>query len=181
MLLRFLDPELQKSFGSPWRECSLPLRLLAESSIDANDVFIVENKVNLLTFPPVRSAIAMGGLGNGIIDLTYVTWLSNRSIWYWGDLDVEGFEILSRLRIRFPQTRSFLMNETTLHRWKDTLAVNGTNRVREIPPLLTEPEAAAFNFCVANNVRIEQERIPQAAVVAAVSELFTAKATTGGQ
>ena len=55
------------------------------------------------------------------------------------DLDVEGFEILSRLRIRFPQTRSFLMDDSTLLRWKDSLAVNGTNRVREIPPLLTEP------------------------------------------
>ena len=130
MLLRFLDSELQNSFGSPWRECSVPLHSLMTTPVEASSVFIVENKVNLLTFPPVRSAIAMGGLGNGIIDLAYVPWLSNRSIWYWGDLDVEGFEILSRLRIRFPQTRSFLMDDSTLLRWKDSLAVNGTNRVR---------------------------------------------------
>ena len=110
--------------------------------------------------------------GNGIVDLTYVKWLANRTLWYWGDLDVEGFEILSRLRIRFPQTRSFLMDDTTVARWKDSLAVFGTDRPREVPALLTEPETTAFNFCVANNVRIEQERIPQAAVVEAVSELM---------
>ena len=181
MLLRFLDSELQNSFGSPWRECSVPLHSLMTTPVEASSVFIVENKVNLLTFPPVRSAIAMGGLGNGIIDLAYVPWLSNRSIWYWGDLDVEGFEILSRLRIRFPQTRSFLMDDSTLLRWKDSLAVNGTNRVREIPPLLTEPETAAFRFCVTNNVRIEQERMPQAAIVEAVAALIWGKARTEGQ
>ena len=172
VLLRFLDPELQRSAGCQWRECSVPLHSLAESPIEATTVIIVENKVNLLTFPPVPLAIAMGGLGNGIVDLAYLRWLLNKSIWYWGDLDVEGFEILSRLRIRFPQTRSFLMDATTLHRWKETLAVPGTNRQREVPPLLTEPETAAFNLCVANNLRIEQERIPQAAVIEAVRGLL---------
>ena len=131
LLLRFLDPELQRSAGSPWRECSLSLHVLAESSIEATTVFIVENKVNLLTLPAVPSAIAMGGLGNGIVDLAYVKWLSNRSLWYWGDLDVEGFEILSRLRIRFPQTRSFLMDDMTLLQWKDSLAISGNARPRK--------------------------------------------------
>ena len=178
-LLRFLDPELQRSAGSPWRECSVSLHALAESPIDATTVIIVENKVNLLTFPAVPSAIAMGGLGNGIVDLAYVTWLSNHSLWYWGDLDVEGFEILSRLRIRFPQTRSFLMDDTTLLRWKDSLAISGTARPRAVPALLTEPETTAFNFCDAHNMRIEQERIPQSAVVEAVSELILATGTFG--
>ena len=179
LLLRFLDPALQRSVGSPWRECSVSLHVLAESPIDATTVIIVENKVNLLTFPTVPSAIAMGGLGNGIVDLAYVKWLSNRSLWYWGDLDVEGFEILSRLRIRFPQTRSFLMDDSTLLRWKDSLAISGTDRRRDGPALLTEPETTAFHFCVANNVRIEQERIPQAAVVEAVSELILARSAFG--
>ncbi len=178
-LLRFLDPALQRFFGSPWSECSVSLHSLAESPIEATTVFIVENKVNLLTFPAVPSAIAMGGLGNGIVDLGYVKWLSNRSLWYWGDLDVEGFEILSRLRIRFPQTRSFLMDDTTVLRWKDSLTISGTARPREVPALLTEPETTAFCFCLAHNVRIEQERIPQAAVVEAVSELIRAKAIIG--
>lgn len=179
LLLRFLDPELQRSVGSPWGECSVPLHSLAETPMDAESVFIVENKVNLLTFPQVPSAIALGGLGNGIVDLAYVNWLSNRSLWYWGDLDVEGFEILSRLRIRFPQTRSFLMDDATLQRWKDSLAISGTARPREVPALLTEPELKAFHFCVAHNMRIEQERIPQAAVLEAVSELIEVRSTTG--
>ncbi len=169
VLLRFLGPALQRSAGSPWRECSVPLHSLAESPIEAVTVIIVENKVNLLTLPPMPVAIAIGGLGNGIVDLTYVPWLANCAVWYWGDLDVEGFEILSRLRIRFPQTRSLLMDAATLERWKDSLTVPGSKRQPSVPPLLTDVEMAAFSLCVADNLRIEQERIPQAAVIDAVS------------
>ena len=44
VLLGFLDPELQRSAGSPWRECSVPLHSLAESPIEAVTVIIVEKK-----------------------------------------------------------------------------------------------------------------------------------------
>jgi len=172
LLLRFLDAEVQRLTGSPWRECGVPLHALAESPINATSVIIVENKVNLLTFPSMPSAIAVGGLGNAVVELTHVPWLADRSLWYWGDMDVEGFEILSRLRVRFPQTRSFLMDIASLHRWKDTLAVPGTNRQRDRPPLLTDNESAAFHLCLANNLRVEQERIPQEAVVEAFRELL---------
>jgi hypothetical protein len=171
VLLRFLDSTLQRTTGSPWRECSIPLHTLAESPIDAKRVIIVENKINLLTLPALREAIAIGGLGNAIVDLTYVPWLADRALWYWGDLDVEGFEILSRLRIRFPQTRSFLMDAASVNRWKDSLAVPGSMRQPTVPPLLTEPEKTAFNLCAADNLRIEQERIPQAAVIEAMQDL----------
>jgi hypothetical protein len=92
-------------------------------------------------------------------------------LWYWGDLDVEGFEILSRLRIRFPRTRSFLMDASTVHRWKDNLAVPGSKRQPTVPPLLTEAETTAFNLCAADNLRIEQERIPQTAVIETLRDL----------
>lgn len=63
------------------------------------------------------------------------------------------------------------MDETTLHPWKAELFAPGTNRVHAIPPLLTESETAAFKLCAVNNTRIEQERIPRAAVVEAVNAL----------
>jgi len=139
--------------------------------MEATTVIIVENKVNLLTFPPLPSAIAIGGLGNAIVDLSCITWLADRRLWYWGDLDVEGFEILSRLRSRFPQVRSLLMDAATVERWKDQLAVSGTGRKPDPPVLLNDGELAAFELCSANNLRIEQERIPQSAVVETVRSL----------
>ncbi|MDA1229525.1 MAG: DUF2220 family protein, partial [Planctomycetota bacterium] len=169
ILLRFLDGALQRSVGCPWRECSVPLHSLAETPVDAKTVVIIENKVNLLTFPNLSASIAIGGLGNGVVDLTYVPWIANCALWYWGDMDVEGFEILSRLRIRFPQIRSFLMDPVTLDRWKSDLAVPGTGRQPAPPPQLTETETMAFNTCAAENLRVEQERIPQEVVIDAVA------------
>jgi hypothetical protein len=61
-------------------------------------VLIVENKVNLLTLPRLPGTLAIGGLGNAVMLLRYCAWLGSVSITYWGDIDVQGFEILSRLR-----------------------------------------------------------------------------------
>jgi hypothetical protein len=90
-------------------------------------------------------------------------------VWYWGDIDVEGFGILARLRTLFPQTRSLLMDGETVERWR-SLAVPGTGRRAEAPPNLTLEEQMAFGICLRENLRIEQERLPPAAVQAALQE-----------
>ena len=95
--------------------------------------------------------------------MRYVTWLSDAAIWYWGDLDVEGFQILSSLRLLFPHTRSFLMDRTTLLDWRE-LSTDGTGSTPDPPPYLTDEELDAFHRCRTENLRIEQERIPQNAV-----------------
>ena len=73
------------------------------------------------------------------------------------------------------------MDDMTLLQWKDSLAISGNARSRKVPALLTEPETTAFSFCVTHNVRIEQERIPQAAIVEAVSKLILTKAIIGAR
>lgn len=128
--------------------------------IHAHRVLIVENKVNLLTLPPMAGAVALGGLGNDVTDLRYLSWLAEAAIWYWGDIDVEGFGILSRLRSLHPQTRSLLMDEGTLAGWRH-LAGTGSGRPCEVPPGLTLPVRAAFDVCLRDNLRLEQERLPQ--------------------
>jgi hypothetical protein len=122
-------------------------------------IWIVENKVNLLTLPPSARTIAVGALGRAIVELRSVPWLARLPIFYWGDLDVEGFEILSALRAEFPQARSMFMDATALANYRH-LAVQGTGRKPAIPPHLTPPELQAFSECVGGNLRIEQERIP---------------------
>src|SRR6056297_1623737 len=43
-----------------------------------------------------------------------VSWLSERRIHYWGDIDTLGFAILNRLRNHLPQAESLLMDRATL-------------------------------------------------------------------
>lgn len=172
IFVRFLDGAAQQRAASPWSECAVPLHTLAAQPMDVERVLIVENKVNLLTLPPVAGAIAMGGLGNGVTDLRYATWLSQVDLWYWGDLDVDGFEILSRLRTVLPHARSFLMDEHALNAWRPQIAATGNNKAGKILSNLTPAEAAAFHTCSAENLRIEQERIPQSYVADCLKKLF---------
>ncbi len=158
VLVRFLDDCLREEMASPWNELSLPISALADLPVRNARVWIVENKVNLLTLPHTPRTIGVGALGRAIVELRAIPWLSELPILYWGDLDVEGFEILSTLRAEFPQTQSILMDANTLSHYRH-LAVPGTGRQPTSPPHLTLSEQQAFSECAGNNLRIEQERI----------------------
>ena len=168
--VRLLDPLLAKELGFPCSEFSLPLGTLAGLPVREAEVVIVENKVNLLTLPPSHRGFGLGGLGHGVTQLRYCPWITNLPVTYWGDLDVEGFEILSSLRTLFPQARSIFMDETTLDDWRH-LATRGTGRQPDRPPRLTETEGDAYLRCRNENLRLEQERIPQAIVLAVLHRL----------
>jgi hypothetical protein len=169
LLVRFLDPSIQQLMGFPCDVLSLPLHTLGTWQITEVSVLIVENKVNLLTVPRCRHAIALGGLGNAVPLLRYLPWLETARIVYWGDLDVEGLAILSSLRALYPQVKSMLMDSNAVATWRH-LAVRGTNRTIDAPPHLTDEERMAFEGCAEHNLRIEQERIPQSAVISTLTD-----------
>ena len=170
LLVRLLDSELKYELGVPCSEFSLPLSTLANLSVRRVAAVIVENKVNLLTLPPLCRGVGLGGLGAGVTLLRNVPWLSHCPVAYWGDIDVEGFEILSSLRTIFPDAQSFLMDCDTLRGWKH-LAVGGTGRTPDLLPHLTEQEQATFIRCRDSNIRLEQERLPQDKVLAEINRL----------
>jgi len=157
-MVRFLDPQLQHEAESPWSELSLPLSALTALNLRDIQVIVVENKINLLTLPCLPRSIGLGALGRAVTELRQARWMESAALVYWGDMDVEGFEILSSLRAVFPQTASRLMDEAALQRFR-SLASSGSGRAVPCPPHLTEPERAAFDCCCRENLRIEQEHI----------------------
>ena len=138
---------------------SLPLSVLAAFPIRDAEAIIVENKFNLLTLRPRHRTIGLGALGRAVSELRAVPWLATVPITYWGDLDVEGFQILSALRAAFPHTRSLLMDVATINRYR-SIAGAGTGSIFSVPAHLTADELLAFEICLQENLRIEQERIP---------------------
>lgn len=159
VIIRFLDPQLQQEASCPWPELSLPISALAMLPIVNSEVIIVENKVNLLTLPQRPRTLGLGALGRAVSELRHIPWLATIPVRYWGDLDIEGFEILSALRAEFPHVQSLLMDETTVKRFR-SLSVPGTGRQLTPPPFLTHEERLAFTYCLNENIRVEQERIP---------------------
>lgn len=156
-------------------EMDLPLSQFNQLPIvdQIERVFIAENEMNVLTFPPVANALILFGKGKNVTHLKPVEWLRAKPVFYWGDLDAEGFEILSLLRGFHPTITSLLMDKTT---WTTFVSERcaGKNSVQKVPSLLTDEEKALFRHlksCPAGACRLEQEKIPQAFVERTVSGL----------
>lgn len=137
-------------------------------------VFITENKINGLSFPAVPGALVIFGLGYGVRALATVPWLREKALWYWGDIDTHGFAMLSQLRGYFPHARSLLMDRQTLlaHQalWGREPAEK--RHLGELPHL-DEAERSLLAELredrLGERVRLEQERIPFSALLAALT------------
>ena len=169
-LIRFRLLDSQKAVT----DMSVPLSQFVEpTEQNISTVYITENKINGLTFPEVKEAIVIFGLGYGVRSLKSVEWLQGKKIIYWGDIDTHGFSILSAVRQSFPQTESLLMDQATLDQHKH-LCVQESESKRFTGQLnnLTVPESALFTALKNNeqavNLRLEQERVGYSCIVQAL-------------
>jgi hypothetical protein len=169
--VRTLDPTLQLELGLPFDELSLPLRSLKRLAVAGARIIVVENQLNLLTLPAIRRCISIRGEGRAVTRLRALPWLAENDIYYWGDIDVEGFQILSSFRGYFPNTRSILMGTQALQDNLERIGSGSSTDSRE-PPRLSSDELAAFRHCLATNQRLEQEQLLQAYVDAEIARLL---------
>lgn len=166
---RILDPALALSSLT---DLTVRADEFSRLSIDATRVFVVENEINGLAFPPVAGGLVIFGLGYAIDLIRAAEWLGRRELHYWSDLDTHGFAMLDRLREAFPDALSLLMDRNTLVANK---ALWGIEDAPHIAPLtrLTTAEAAVFDDLrfdrLGRGVRLEQERIPFGRVIEAVT------------
>ena len=155
---RVLDKILSQAFFSGIDDMSIPISKFRETEIPVETVYIVENKMNMLTFLPIHKSIVVWGHGFGVDLLKDVMWLRSKKILYWGDLDVHGFQILSELRSHFSQVESFLMDRETFNRFYED-GIGAETNVEKVL-LLTPEEKEMFDFLRGGNYRLEQEKIP---------------------
>jgi hypothetical protein len=177
--LRLLDAALAGRFGG-LTDISLPLGRFATLDPPCRRVFITENKINGLSFPPLPGSLVIFGLGYGVDSLRDAPWLRQREIHYWGDLDSHGFAILSQLRGWFPEVGSLLMDRETLLGCRDAWGQEPPDkRFTAEPEHLTAMELELFRELRDDRpgvrVRLEQERIPFDRVQAALGALGLAQ------
>lgn len=77
-------------------------------------IFITENKVNFLAFPKMNNSLIIFGKGYGFKDWKNWQSLNKLPLYYWGDIDADGFKILNQFKKQFPQTNAILMDQKTL-------------------------------------------------------------------
>ena len=159
---RLLDPALALLPAHADQDIAMTREAFAALDLPVDRVFITENEVNFLAFPPVPSSLVIFGSGYGFDMLADVAWLHGKKICYWGDIDTHGFAILDQLRARLPHVESMLMDEATLMAHASQWGQEDKPSRRDLPRL-TVAETAVYDTLRDNRlrvgVRLEQERI----------------------
>lgn len=170
--IRLLDDTLPARIGLPLMDVAARAEQLAALPCEGLRCIVAENKLVFLTLPPLPNTIAIFGSGFQVELLRELPWLHACPIWYWGDLDAQGFQILARLRALFPQVVSLMMDAPTFEAFRE-FAVSGTeSRVVELPQLTHDEQALYANLARAN-LRLEQERISYMYAVQHIYDIAT--------
>lgn len=175
--IRILDKELADIKFSGLTDLSITESEFNNLNLNIERIFVFENKtnysniMNFLTLPGLSKSIALFGSGFKVGLLKNASWLNNKQIFYWGDLDIQGFQILSQLRSYFPHVQSFLMDRETLHIFKNE-AVKGLETAIGEPKYLTSEELELYRYLLKENLRLEQEKILHEYVMKTMEDLF---------
>lgn len=175
LLVKPLCHKTQNTLGN------LPiLRLNSETlrnyPLPAQRILIVENEQSCLALPELSDCIAVAGGGKNIAWLN-ATWLQNKTVGYWGDIDYEGLMILNQARTILPNLTALMMNEQTLLRFQARM-VNEPAGKRLQPEYLTCQEKQLFDLLQAGvfgKTRLEQERLDNDWILSALNEWLSSE------
>lgn len=155
---RLLDSQIAQQYFSGLDDISVRLSDFSRIELPIKRVLVVENLMNLLTLPKMKNTLSIFGKGFKVLSLKNVEWLKSCQIWYWGDLDAQGFEILSGFRGHYPQTKSLMMDKATFDKfYEDDLETK--SKIASLPNL-NEAEYQMHQMLFINKWRLEQEKIP---------------------
>ncbi len=157
-LIRYRLPDGREETGLRMADFKALPRLCDLSGVKR--VFVVENEIVYLTFPVEEDMMCIYGGGFGVSVLKNAEWLRDRELYYFGDEDEHGFEILALFRSFFPHVKSFLMDMTT-YLDHERYAVKGKSSSTVYDSFLTPGEKKVLDFLRRNpeKSRLEQERI----------------------
>lgn len=160
--MRVLDPLLRARIGG-LADVTAPVAQLAALALPASTVYIVENVHTGLAFGDVPGVVLFMGLGYGVDLLAQLPWIASARCVYWGDIDTHGFAILHRARHHLPLMESALMDmETLLHfqaLWTDEKTPHAAPQLALLTPSEAEVHRCLKQNALAQNLRLEQERI----------------------
>lgn len=126
-------------------------------------VVIIENKATFYRFPETEGCICIWGDGFAVTGLlSNISFIKDAAkIYYWSDIDTDGYTMLNNIRKCYPKVKSLMMGEKFVknviqYNVKDTGSEKSVNSLDR----LNDDEKKAFAYISQNRLRIEQEKIP---------------------
>ena len=174
--LRALDPAHAVLPGAADADITLDAESFASLTPTVSRVFITENEINYLAFPPVPDSLLIFGAGYGFDVLAQAVWLVRCQVFYWGDIDTHGFAILDQLRASLPHAHSLLMDRGTLLAFESQWGKEEKQTLRDLSRLNKEERALYDDLRdnrLGKNLRLEQERIGFGWVENALTKLLS--------
>jgi hypothetical protein len=155
----------------PFARQRVRARELVEVPLPAGRILVVENDRCLHLLPPMPDTIAVLGAGLNLAWLG-ASWLREKDIGYWGDLDTWGLQMLAHARRLQPEIEAILMNHAVFNAHGPGLAVSENIPALPDPPDgLTQEEQTLY--CYLRSLpkgRLEQEFLPAAEVANALAQ-----------
>ena len=131
---------------SPRMDISLDIESFSNLNPKVKNVIICENEITFLSLPKCQDTMAIFGGGYNAKILGVVYWLNFKNIYYWGDLDRDGFAILNNLRANLPNAKiiSLMMDKETFNLGRVS-AVEDTSKTAGDLLYLTPKENELYN------------------------------------
>lgn len=155
----------------PFRQTRIRTSELIKTALPGRKILVIENEKCLYHLPPLKEAIAVAGSG---FDLGWMraSWLTDRQIAYWGDIDTWGLKMLSIARESQPTLHALMMDRQTFEEFESRSAVAEPIGAGKIPPPnLTLDERGFYQYLLSlDNGRLEQEFLSKKLVTETVIE-----------
>ena len=171
VMLKYLDPGSGASYGL----CRLGTADEGRPSYEPKFVLIVENKETFSDFPAMTGGVCVYGAGKAAVTLAAsIGWLREvPCLFYWGDMDTDGLEILAGVRACGLACESVLMDLDTFTYFEELgtsvsarggdIVVPDIDERHDVLAGLTAGESALYEALCAGRTRhprVEQEKIP---------------------
>lgn len=162
--VRWLDEELSDQLTAGMRYFSVPAAYLQKQTWPVDSVIIVENETNLFLLPSMRDTVAICSYGKALHLLKEIGFLHHARLYYWGDMDEQGFVMLNDIRGYYDHIVSLFMDDATLTYHQAELTIKDKTYKKKALSLLQPHEHMAYERLIEQNQWLEQERMQQAYV-----------------
>lgn len=166
---RWLDSELARLYNNNRTVFAITASDLRNVEWHLKEIWIVENETSLFMLPEKKNTLVICGSGKAVELLNSIPLFQKNRLVYWGDMDEDGFLILSNFRSNYPNLLACMMDEETLNSHIDFIEKQPAKyKTSASNHFLLPHEFNAFEKLKIVNGRLEQERLEMSYITQSV-------------